>query len=141
MLLQLHSFSYCYIFFQKPLFFHPLLILRSTIPKTDKERVLDVFTSENSPSSDSHRLTTGDHDMISSIEIEWLFFFWFSVVFIEWLIEINLYLLLLSRNTHFEPHKEFLWTSFTWLVHILISYLPTPPLEQDMTQGQFLSGV
>ena len=23
----------------------------------------------------------------------------------------------------------------------LISYLPTPPLRQDMTQGQFLSGV
>ena len=22
-----------------------------------------------------------------------------------------------------------------------LSYLPTPPLEQDMTQGQFLSGV
>ena len=24
---------------------------------------------------------------------------------------------------------------------ILLSYLPTPPLGQDMTQGQFLSGV
>ena len=26
-------------------------------------------------------------------------------------------------------------------INIYISYLPTPPLEQDMTQGQFLSGV
>ena len=24
---------------------------------------------------------------------------------------------------------------------LLLSYLPTPPLGQDMTQGQFLSGV
>ena len=24
---------------------------------------------------------------------------------------------------------------------LIISYLPTPPLRQDMTQGQFLSGV
>ena len=24
---------------------------------------------------------------------------------------------------------------------VSLSYLPTPPLEQDMTQGQFLSGV
>ena len=24
---------------------------------------------------------------------------------------------------------------------LLLSYLPTPPLRQDMTQGQFLSGV
>ena len=26
-------------------------------------------------------------------------------------------------------------------IYIYISYLPTPPLGQDMTQGQFLSGV
>ena len=26
-------------------------------------------------------------------------------------------------------------------IFIYISYLPTPPLGQDMTQGQFLSGV
>ena len=25
--------------------------------------------------------------------------------------------------------------------HYTLSYLPTPPLGQDMTQGQFLSGV
>ena len=25
--------------------------------------------------------------------------------------------------------------------NLLLSYLPTPPLGQDMTQGQFLSGV
>ena len=26
-------------------------------------------------------------------------------------------------------------------ITVLLSYLPTPPLRQDMTQGQFLSGV
>ena len=26
-------------------------------------------------------------------------------------------------------------------IYIYLSYLPTPPLGQDMTQGQFLSGV
>ena len=29
----------------------------------------------------------------------------------------------------------------SWLRVILWYYLPTPPLGQDMTQGQFLSGV
>ena len=33
----------------------------------------------------------------------------------------------LSRNTYLYPGKRY--------------YLPTPPLGQDMTQGQFLSGV
>ena len=26
-------------------------------------------------------------------------------------------------------------------INLKLSYLPTPPLGQDMTQGQFLSGV
>ena len=26
-------------------------------------------------------------------------------------------------------------------IHIYLSYLPTPPLGQDVTQGQFLSGI
>ena len=30
------------------------------------------------------------------------------------------------------------WSKLAQKVYI---YLPTPPLEQDMTQGQFLSGV
>ena len=28
-----------------------------------------------------------------------------------------------------------------WLASWVLYYLPNPPLEQDMTQGQFLSGV
>ena len=35
-----------------------------------------------------------------------------------------------------ERFKEIRASSVTWW-----SYLPTPPLGQDMTQGQFLSGV
>ena len=35
----------------------------------------------------------------------------------------------------------FLGIPFTFLYIYLNIYLPTPPLEQDMTQGQFLSGV
>ena len=27
------------------------------------------------------------------------------------------------------------------LIYLIYTYLPTPPLGQDMTQGQFLSGV
>ena len=30
---------------------------------------------------------------------------------------------------------------FVAVVVLVLSYLPTPPLGQDMTQGQFLSGV
>ena len=32
-------------------------------------------------------------------------------------------------------------SGMTWWWFIYLSYLPTPPLGQDMTQGQFLSGV
>ena len=32
-------------------------------------------------------------------------------------------------------------TALIGVSHISLSYLPTPPFGQDMTQGQFLSGV
>ena len=38
----------------------------------------------------------------------------------------------LSRSTEPKPHYQMYFVS---------SYLPAPPLGQDMTQGQFLSGV
>ena len=38
-------------------------------------------------------------------------------------------------------NKEFYFKQFNLALDIRLSYLPTPPLGQDMTQGQFLSGV
>ena len=43
-----------------------------------------------------------------------------------------------------KPHHQMQSNSIPGhllLVVVVLSYLPTPPLGQDMTQGQFLSGV
>ena len=40
----------------------------------------------------------------------------------------------------FQANKKILLNKKKIIV-IIIPYLPTPPLGQDMTQGQFLSGV
>ena len=37
--------------------------------------------------------------------------------------------------------RNFIKGKNTWAVPLVRYYLPTPPLGQDMTQGQFLSGV
>ena len=37
-----------------------------------------------------------------------------------------------KKSPQFQPYPDF---------YQVLSYLPTPPLGQDMTQGQFLSGV
>ena len=43
---------------------------------------------------------------------------------------------------HLDMYSEFLKILFWRTLMILqLSYLRTPPLGQDMTQGQFLSGV
>ena len=39
-----------------------------------------------------------------------------------------------------DKSKIYLWFLTFWAI-LLYPYLPTPPLGQDMTQGQFLSGV
>ena len=37
---------------------------------------------------------------------------------------------------------DLVWFGLVWFLSLMIyPYLPTPPLGQDMTQGQFLSGV
>ena len=41
----------------------------------------------------------------------------------------------LPNNTHIHTHTH------TYIYILYRYYLPTPPLGQDMTQGQFLSGV
>ena len=41
-------------------------------------------------------------------------------------------------NQSINRHME---NKFYSLLSLLLSYLPTLPLAQDMTQGQFLSGV
>ena len=37
--------------------------------------------------------------------------------------------------------KTFIKYKMQHITSVAYSYLPTPPLRQDMTQGQFLSGV
>ena len=45
------------------------------------------------------------------------------------------------RNTHYL-HTLILFQSLVWLICLMAyPYLPTPPLGQVMTQGQFLSEV
>ena len=46
--------------------------------------------------------------------------------------------LMFTHNTHTQ--LEILGNFFLLLLLLSLSYLPTPPLGQDMTQGQFLSG-
>ena len=42
----------------------------------------------------------------------------------------------------FTLKRKSIWhLSVNIYIIYLLSYLPTPPLGQDMTQGQFLSGV
>ena len=41
-------------------------------------------------------------------------------------------------STYTHPYRASLYTTINSVTYI---YLPTPPLGQDMTQGQFLSGV
>ena len=42
-----------------------------------------------------------------------------------------------------EREISLVWFDFfvLWPINLRRYYLPTPPLGQDMTQGQFLSGV
>ena len=45
-------------------------------------------------------------------------------------------------NNPYKTNKRHCGRSKEELIsYVLLSYLPTPPLGQDMTQGQFLSGV
>ena len=48
-----------------------------------------------------------------------------------------MYAFLYSRIVKVQPEFVVLWP----INHCRLSYLPTPPLGKDMTQGQFLSGV
>ena len=41
----------------------------------------------------------------------------------------------------YEMSNDFKSIAYNTGVNVLRYYLPTPPLGQDMTQGQFLSGV
>ena len=45
------------------------------------------------------------------------------------------------RTINKSAHTKKVWKLIKWSTYIRFSYLPTPPLGQDMTQGQFLSGV
>ena len=55
--------------------------------------------------------------------------------------EVSLCFSVLKRHSVFYTSVilEVMWYEPRY--NIYISYLPTPPLGQDMTQGQFLSGV
>ena len=46
-----------------------------------------------------------------------------------------------AEKMEFSFERAFLIFFFEMAVHAVLSYLPTPPLGQDMTQGQSLSGV
>ena len=47
----------------------------------------------------------------------------------------------ISPNIIVIARPEFELTYYVRMYIRIFSYLPTPPLGQDMTQGQFLSGV
>ena len=44
-------------------------------------------------------------------------------------------------NVHLLRLEQHFFLFWILCCNLFISYLPTPPLGQDMTQGQFLSGV
>ena len=53
--------------------------------------------------------------------------------------ELCIYHLFVWSNLNFLHNS--LWTTLSIQSYLVLSYLSTPPLRQDMTQGQFLSGV
>ena len=50
-------------------------------------------------------------------------------------IAVNIYMPEAHTHTHTHAYLNFRF------IYRYLYYLPTPPLGQDMTQGQFLSGV
>ena len=90
--------------------------------------ILIVYTSFCDNIGTNNRLNTHAHEAIISI-----FFL--------------TYLLTLFRNVNIILNSETVVSISLLIAAVLAAvrvqeiYLPTPPLEQDMTQGQFLSGV